>query len=293
MSMHFCSLQEKTAFLAVCLFFTASFCFSQNGIPIDALQNDPYFRKGAVEEQQESEAANEAEEARKKQEAQQAAEQAEEAEALGKVAQPQKRTNKEDDLAEVIIPSEVVDSEPIIDARVDLSLGYMGFYTYPLQAGGISEYFDMDSFYNIDPYGAAFKIESMKLPSLFGVNGVGLGITWNPLERKAEHYTLYTNLVTAHLFFAHKIRFPGSRLLLELHAGGGGMFFLYPTFTYETGYEPKSFCWVYPDAMAGMSLQLYFTRHWGIDITVDAVFPFLTEAFFPVAQVSLSSGWHF
>ena len=145
----------------------------------------------------------------------------------------------------------------------------------------------------MNQYGASFKIESMKLPSLIGVSGIGFEATWSPLRKSTEHYTLKTNLVTANVLFAKKVRFPNSRFLLEFHAGGGGMFFVNPTYTYETGYEPQSYNWVYPEAMAGIAFQNYFTRHWGLDINIDVVWPFLVEVPFPVAQVTVASGWHF
>ena len=195
-----------------------------------------------------------------------------------------------------IDPKILEKEDPIIDSKVDIAFGYMAFYTYQIQSGGIAAYFDLKDIFgfgNYNPYGAYFRIERMNLPALFGVNGFGFQATWSPMIRKTEHYTLFTNMITANILFAHKVRLPHSRIMFEMHVGGGGMAFILPTFTYETGYAPDSFLWVYPEATAGVAFQFYITRHWGIDLTLDASYPFLLEVPFPVAEATIASGWHF
>jgi len=307
-------LSKKILFLlAVFFIFSIVSLYAQNGIPIDVLQNDPYFRSGSTDKALEQAAEEEAKEAEEKAkiEAEETstenAEQSNTAKDTANSTTDEESTttnltlseetkdsleNKENSEA-VTIPKTIQITDDIVDAKIDISLGYMAFCTYEIEKNGIASYFDMNNFYNINPYGAAFRIEFMTLPSLLGVNGFGVNATWSPMKKTSEHYTIKTNLITANIFFVHKVRFPHTRLMLEFHIGGGGMMFLYPTFTYETGYEPQSYNWIYPEAVAGFAFQKYFTRHWGVDFTVDVAYPFLVEVPFPVAQVTLSSGWHF
>ena len=306
-------LKKRALLLASVFIFSIVSLYAQNGIPIDVLQNDPYFRSGSTDkalEQAEEDAAKDSEEKAKinaEENSTENAEQSNTADGTENSTTDEENTttnlplseetkksleNKENSEA-VTIPKTIEITEDIVDAKIDISLGYMAFYTYEIEPNGIATYFNMNNFYNINPYGAAFRIEFMTWPALFGVNGFGLNTTWSPMKKTSEYYTMKANLITANIFFVHKVRFPHTRLMLEFHIGGGGMMFLYPTFTYETGYEPQSYNWIYPEAVAGFAFQKYFTRHWGIDLTVDVAYPFLIEVPFPVAQVTLSSGWHF
>ena len=176
---------RKISFAVTLFFGGAFFSFSQNGIPLDVLQNDPYFRNGTYEAQQtdSAEAKNDSR--------------------TDDVAneQPENTTATESDSAEsdstqnnqeqfhgydtVSIPQpltadDLQTKDPIVDAKIDISLSYLIFYTYPFQSGGVADYLVPDDFFhikNLNPYGAALKAEFMILPSLFGVNGFGFNAT--------------------------------------------------------------------------------------------------------------------
>jgi len=295
---HIFSLKKIAIFLFSLLFIYIPI-FAQNGIPIDVLQDDPYFRSGSADEAIES---SESEQEKSTEETIES----KESSLVNSTANDNSQnsadetndsteiSSSEDDKSNQInIPAPIEMKEDIVDAKIDIAIGYMGFYTYEIEPDGIATYFDMNNFYNINPYGASARIEFMTLPAIFGVNGIGFNTTWSPMKKTSTYYTLKTNLITANLFFAHKVRFPNTRLMFEWHIGGGGMLFVLPTYTFETGYEPKPYNWIYPEAFAGIAFQIYFTRHWGLDLNIDVVYPFLVEVMFPVAQVTFSSGWHF
>lgn len=322
---------KKLSLVAALFLNTAFFSVAQNGIPIDVLKNDPYFRNGSPETTAAAESdtsdsttstadtsgdtatdASTTDGSSSSDSAAPATDTAAPTDAIpstsandGTPAASEAPDDTESkpvrgydhvSIPKQIDPKILEKEDPIIDSKVDIAFGYMAFYTYQIQSGGIAAYFDLKNvfgFGNYNPYGAYFRIERMNLPALFGVNGFGFQATWSPMIRKAEHYTLFTNMITANILFAHKVRLPHSRIMFEMHIGGGGMAFILPTFTYETDYTPDSFLWVYPEATAGVAFQFYITRHWGIDLTLDASYPFLLEVPFPVAEATIASGWHF
>jgi hypothetical protein len=325
---------KKLSLAAVLFLNTVLFSVAQNGIPIDVLKNDPYFRNGSPETTAASESDTSdstASTAATSDDAVTGASATDGSSSADNTASATDVTSTTDAVSsnsataatggttaaskaagdsesktargydQVSIPKQIdpkilEKEDPIIDSKIDIAFGYMAFYTYQIQSGGIAAYFDLKDIFgfgNYNPYGAYFRIERMNLPALFGVNGFGFQATWSPMIRKAEHYTLFTNMITANILFAHKVRLPHSRIMFEMHIGGGGMAFILPTFTYETDYTPDSFLWVYPEATAGVAFQFYITRHWGIDLTLDASYPFLLEVPFPVAEATIASGWHF
>src|SRR5574344_1219667 len=263
-------------------------CFAQNGIPLDVLRDHPYFTDGEQTDA-DTDANKDTDTNTDTDENLTASSNSNPTTNSNSTTNSNTDTDKSSDSpSKVKIPEPLYYEDVWKDKKIDVSVGYMAFYTYVMQSGGIADYLDLSKTFNIYPYGASVRSEFMVLPSIVGANGIGLEFSWNPIKVTNDNYTLFANMIVASLFLSHKVRFPGTRFLIELHAGGGGLFFLKPTFTYANKYQPQSYFWIYPQAMGGIAFQKYITKHWGIDVCVDVVWPFLVEVPFPLAQVSVS-----
>lgn len=287
------------------------------GIPLDVLKNDPHFMGNTIQE--EIDRQNEKEAAEKdaddyefyKEGLEKALKELEKANEENKAAElPYVPTldneNIHDDekyrgfeKEEVEIPESIEEEvkeeeqKKIVDKRIDFSFGYMAFFLVPLEDTKIAQYTGLKENFNINPWGAAAKLGIMTLPSLSGVNGFGFSLNWNPISYEGPTYTFFTQLVSLNFLLIHKFSFFEQRIMLELHAGAGAASFLFPTFTYKNGYKPDSAIWIYPEVTGGFAAQFYFTRHWGLDINADLMWPFLAGETIPFVQLTIASGWHF
>ncbi len=153
------------------------------------------------------------------------------------------------------------------------------------------------------PLSANAKISLMPFKRRFGYLGLGVDATYSRLLTKTEGYDLDGNFIVGNALFiyqlpirikskqnAEKLRHIAS---LELHGGGGVAMFQNTVFHFphDINSEPLNsldFC-----AIAGGSVQVYFTNRLYAEVGADFVMPFMGDVTMGYLKPIGAVGWQF
>ena len=153
------------------------------------------------------------------------------------------------------------------------------------------------------PLSANAKISLMPFKRRFGYLGLGVDATYSRLLTKTEVYDLDGNFIVGNALFiyqlpirikskqnAEKLRHIAS---LELHGGGGVAMFQNTVFHFphDINSEPLNsldFC-----AIAGGSVQVYFTNRLYAEVGADFVMPFMGDVTMGYLKPVAAVGWQF
>lgn len=153
------------------------------------------------------------------------------------------------------------------------------------------------------PLSANAKISLMPFKRRFGYLGLGVDATYSRLLTKTEGYDLDGNFIVGNALFiyqlpirikskqnAEKLRHIAS---LELHGGGGVAMFQNTVFHFphDINSEPLNsldFC-----AIAGGSVQVYFTNRLYAEVGADFVMPFMGDVTMGYLKPVAAVGWQF
>ncbi len=153
------------------------------------------------------------------------------------------------------------------------------------------------------PLSANAKISLMPFKRRFGYLGLGVDATYSRLLTKTEGYDLDGNFIVGNALFiyqlpirikskqnAEKLRHIAS---LELHGGGGVAMFQNTVFHFphDINSEPLNsldFC-----AIAGGSVQVYFTNRLYAEVGADFAMPFMGDVTMGYLKPVAAVGWQF
>ena len=153
------------------------------------------------------------------------------------------------------------------------------------------------------PLSANAKISLMPFKRRFGYLGLGVDASYTRLITKTEGYDLDGNFIVGNALFIYQlpIRIKSKQnaeklrhiATLELHGGGGVAMFQNTVFHFphDINSEPLNsldFC-----ALAGGSVQVYFTNRLYAEVGADFVMPFMGDVTFGYIKPVAGVGWQF
>ena len=182
----------------------------------------------------------------------------------------------------------------VIRPELNLYAGYTPYYAFPIE-GGIPYLMHMQTtaFWQLVGLFVRFDYLFAELPS--GFHGLGAKISWNYLvddEISEEDYVLTANHFNFSLFYVFKWNLPMD-ISVQIHAGGGAMLFMLPTYSYSSGFSPESYFFLYPQISAGTLVAKRFGDNFNINLGADFNFPLLLKVPYPTLQLSVGAGWSF
>ena len=182
----------------------------------------------------------------------------------------------------------------VIRPELNLYAGYTPYYAFPIE-GGIPYLMHMQTtaFWQLVGLFVRFDYLFAELPS--GFHGLGAKISWNYLvddEISEEDYVLTANHFNFSLFYVFKWNLPMD-ISVQIHAGGGAMLFMLPTYSYSTGFSPESYFFLYPQISAGALVAKRFGDNFNINLGADFNIPLLLKIPYPTLQLSVGAGWSF
>ena len=153
------------------------------------------------------------------------------------------------------------------------------------------------------PLSANAKISLMPFKRRFGYLGLGVDATYSRLLTKTEGYDLDGNFIVGNALFiyqlpirikskqnAEKLRHIAS---LELHGGGGVAMFQNTVFHFPHDINSEPLNSLYFCAIAGGSVQVYFTNRLYAEVGADFVMPFMGDVTMGYLKPVAAVGWQF
>jgi hypothetical protein len=146
---------------------------------------------------------------------------------------------------------------------------------------------------NVFPLSMTSRCSFMPFKHRFGYFGAGLDASYSRLYAKYDMYSLDGNFVTCHLNFVYQLPVIKNHLVLELHGGGGAVFFGSLEFHFEHDINTDPFNGIEPSFDAGAAVQVYILKRLYVDVCADYIHAFMPDMSLGMIVPSLSAGWQF
>lgn len=299
-----------------------SFAYGKNGIPIDKIQNDPYFMNGSALEQEES---DENESSGLNESGTQGGAQMDpnkpdfynkenwsggikgeddsfsiqndsEKNNAGSTSDTEEKSSAEnqDYTQNQQEENQLLKTDQDLrlpgtflpsNCRLNFSLNYTAFYSPSFTEDFLQSYFNDFAGFNFK--GLSFSGEYIfKGKSDIHKFSLGLLGSWSLLESNADRYNISADKITGDLTLGLKF-FHKNRNQVNIFFGAGILYIYNMFLEYSNGLKSETTNWLYPDVVAGGSYNVYIYNHFGGTAGLTLHWPVFTKGFFPQLEINI------
>ena len=162
----------------------------------------------------------------------------------------------------------------------------------PIISGGVADLTRMERNAGFAPLGGGLRASFRDLGLFAKRGGFTLGAYYTRILYTEDTYSFAMNVISGLLGWIYTLR-PTESFCVDLGLGAGAMIAIQPTFSYDTGYVPETFNWVYPEAFASVGVTKYFGQHFTLDGQISFEFPIGLDEIFPHLLFDVGAGWRF
>ncbi len=165
---------------------------------------------------------------------------------------------------------------PFKDVKITFGAGWMPGISLPILDNSVEYYFRNTMPFYFGAASAELHFDAALRRREKSSLGLGLNASWKYTDKETEYYKL-----SIHEFYftgLFVVRFAlGDYNVLNLHAGGGAVWYHNVVYEYANGYITDPLDWIFPQASAGADFTIFLAKHWGLGAGADFYWPFLIK----------------